>query len=80
MRDGKIYYTNSHDFISENDLQAAINERISEKREAEGKSPLKKPIKITDEHRKEYMGWVLNRNNETPGLISLWDFKKQYSS
>jgi hypothetical protein len=89
MKDGKEYYTaatlaalldtNSYDFISKDDLDAKINERIIEKRKAEGKRALKKPIKVIDKNRKEYIGWVLNRNNETSGLINLRDLKKLYS-
>lgn len=71
MRDGKIYYTNSYDFISKNDLDAFINAKRAE----EGKAP----VKLEKKHRTEKLGYALNRNNEVPGLISLYDFKKLYS-
>lgn len=70
MRDGKIYYTNSYDFITKEDLDADINERRAE----EGK----KPIKIEKKHRVENMGYLLNRNNRAPGLISIYDVMKLY--
>jgi len=71
MRDGKMYYTNSYDFISKNDLDAFINAKRAE----EGKAP----VKLEKKHRTEKLGYALNRNNEVPGLISLYDFKKLYS-
>lgn len=71
MRDGKIYYTNSYDFISKEDLDAAINQIRADEGE--------KPIRLEKKHREKHMGYILNRNNSTPGLESLWDFKKRYS-
>jgi hypothetical protein len=71
MRDGKMYYTNSYDFISKNDLDAFINAKRAE----EGKAP----VKLEKKHRTEKLGYALNRNNKVPGLISLYDFKKLYS-
>jgi len=72
MRDGKTFYTNSYDFISKDDLDDFINKERTE----EGK----KPVKIDKKHRTEKMGYALNRNNRIPGLITLYDFKKLYSS
>ena len=71
MKDGKIYYTNSYDFISKEDLDAAINQIRADKGE--------KPIRLEKKHREKHMGYILNRNNSTPGLESLPDFKKRYS-
>lgn len=71
MRDGKEYYTNSHDFISKDDFDAAINKKRADEN--------KKPVKIEKKHRIENIGYILNRNNETPGLTSLYNFKKLYS-
>ena len=72
MRDGKTFYTNSYDFISKDDLDDFINKERTE----EGK----KPVKIDKKHRTEKMGYALNRNNKVPGMITLYDFKKLYSS
>ncbi len=71
MRDGKVYFTNSHNFISQENLDAEINRKQTE----EGK----KPVKLEKKHREKYMGYILNPNNEVPGLISLFDFKNFYS-